>query len=199
MTVVANDRPDLLDPDSDIIPLIANGDQRAFRKLVDRHTNTLLTHANYMLGDTFAAEDVTQTVFLKTWQHMPKWVPGQAKLLTWMRRVCTNICIDRLRKKKALLMDTPPDMMDTGPRQTDIISNQETFKLVHAALQRLPETQRAAISLSYYQHVSQKDGALILNVTESAYESLLVRARKNLKTFLNADRDSLSYKGADYG
>ena len=145
------------------------------------------------------AEDVVQTVFLKTWKMVPNWKPGQANLLSWMRKVTTNLCIDRLRKKKAILTDKVPDTADIHPLPVESAVANDTQRLVLNALQDLPDSQRAAISLSYYQHVSQKEGASILGVTESAFESLLVRARRNLRTILKDQRENLSYIGAHHG
>jgi len=147
--------------------------------------------AFHMLGDQMAAEDVTQTVFLKTWQNAKSWEPGRARLLTWMRRVATNACLDHLRKKKPVYTDTYPEIADAGDTPYDALNKTQTARTVKSAMAALPDRQRAALSLSYYQGVSQKEGAKILEVSESAYESLLVRARKTLKAALNDQRQTL--------
>ena len=56
---------------------------------------------------------------------------------------------------------------------------------------RLPERQRAALTLSYYQHVSQKEGAAIMDIKEKAYESLLSRAKASLKSSLQPEKESI--------
>ena len=140
--------------------------------------------AFYMLGDQMIAEDVTQTVFLKTWEHMSGWQPGRAKLITWMRRVATNTCLDILKKKKPIYTDTIPDIEDNASSPFESLSQLEQSERVSAALHQLPDNQRAALILSYYQSVSQREGASIMEISESAYESLLVRARKALKVIL---------------
>jgi len=137
--------------------------------------------AFYMLGDQMAAEDITQSVFLKTWTHMPKWQTGQARLLTWMRRVATNACLDVLKKKVPIYTDDVPDVNDDADTPFEALARAQQSEYVQRALRILPDNQRAAIALSYYQGVSQKEGAAILNLSEGAYESLLVRARKSLK------------------
>lgn len=175
------------DPDSDIIPGLMAGNETAFAALVDRHVSTLQALAHHMLGDVFMAEDVTQTVFLKTWQNAPQWVPGQARLLTWMRRVATNQCLDILKKKRPLLMENLPEPAADDPAAYDELVASDREQAVIAGLAALPDRQRAALTLSYYQHVSQIDGAQILEISVSAYESLLVRARKSLKKTLLLD------------
>lgn len=145
---------------------------------------TLYNQAYYMLGDQMAAEDITQTVFMKTWQNIETWKAGQAKLITWMRRVTTNACLDQLRKKKPIYSGVIPDIEDTADTPFDTLSRQNQSDVIKAALQELSERQRAAVTLSYYQGLSQREGAAAMDITEGAYESLLVRGRKSLKTIL---------------
>jgi RNA polymerase sigma-70 factor (ECF subfamily) len=177
-----------IDPDADLIFGLKAGDERALAGLMDRHMQTIHSQAFYMLGDQMAAEDVTQTVFLKTWEHMSAWEAGRAKLLTWMRRVTTNTCLDILRKKKPIYTDSVPDREDDGQSPFDSLSQSQRSERVAKAISQLPDTQRAALTLSYYQGISQREGASILDITEGAYESLLVRARKALKITLADER-----------
>lgn len=185
------------DPDEDLIPLLVRGDERAFGALIERHVDTIQALATHMLGDVFLAEDVTQTVFLKTWQIAPTWKPGQAKLITWMRRVATNQCLDRLRKKSPTLMDVLPERIDESPQAFDHVVQGEQAATVKAAIAALPERQRAALILTYYQNVSQIEGAEILEVSVSAYESLLSRARRALKASLMPERGRLLDRGVE--
>ena len=145
---------------------------------------TLYNQAYYMLGDQMAAEDITQTVFMKTWQNIETWKAGQAKLITWMRRVTTNACLDQLRKKKPIYSDIIPDIEDQADTPFEALSRQNQSDVIKAALQGLSDRQRAAVTLSYYQGLSQREGAAAMDITEGAYESLLVRGRKSLKTIL---------------
>jgi len=174
-----------VDPDIDLLPGLRLGQEQALSRLMDRHLKTIKTIGFYMLGDESLAEDVAQSTFLKLWQIAPKWETGNATLLTWMRRVTTNDCLDRLRKKGPIYSDSVPEQMDSGPTALDVIQADDVARSVRAALETLPANQRAAITWSYYQSVSQKEGAEILEVGEKAYESLLSRARKNLKAALS--------------
>ena len=129
--------------------------------------------------------DIAQTVFLKTWQHAKNWEPGRAKLLTWMQRVTKNACLDALKKKKPIYTDQVPEVQDMGNTPFDDLSQSDTANAVARAMARLAPNQRAALTLSYYQGVSQREGAKIMSISESAYESLLVRARKAMKKYLD--------------
>jgi len=119
---------------------------------------------------------------------MKDWQPGRAKLITWMRRVARNACLDVLKKKKPIYTDTVPDMEDSANSPFESLSQSQQSDRVGTALAQLPENQRAAMTLSYYQGVSQREGASVMEISESAYESLLVRARKALKLILADER-----------
>jgi RNA polymerase sigma-70 factor (ECF subfamily) len=172
------------DPDTDLLPGLMAGQEQALSKLMNRHLKTVTAIGYYMLGDAALAEDVAQSTFLKLWQKAPTWKTGQATLLTWMRRVATNDCLDRLRKKKPIYSDDVPEQIDGQADGLATLEQAETAKHVRLALSKLPEMQKAAMTLSYYQGVSQKEGAAILGYNEKAYESLLSRGRKNLKAAL---------------
>ena len=170
-----------VDPDSDIIPLIAGGDQTAFAVLVDRHIGSLSALAAQMLGNVHSAEDITQTVFLKTWQMIPNWEPGRAKLITWMRRVATNLCLDQLRKHGPVYTDNVPDSPALDPSPEDSLADFEDANWIKQKLQILPDRQKAALTLFYYQELSLKEGAATMEISVDAFESLLRRARQSLK------------------
>jgi len=172
------------DPDADLIFGLKARDEKALSGLMERHMSSIHKMAFYMLGDQMAAEDVTQTVFLKTWENANNWQAGQAKLLTWMRRVTRNACLDILKKKKPIYTDSLPDMEDKSNSPFEALSQSEQSAHIGAALSKLTENQRMALTLSYYQGVSQREGADVMEISESAYESLLVRARKALKIIL---------------
>lgn len=170
------------DPDSDILPALMRQDQRAFAVLVDRHIKNLSAQAAQMLGDVHMAEDVTQSVFLKTWQMLPGWETGNAKLITWMRRVSINLCLDILRKKKPVYTDSVPDMASEEKNAEDNLSDSERNQWVRRSMETLSERQQAALTLFYYQELPQKACAEIMDLTVPAFESLLRRARQTLKT-----------------
>ena len=160
---------------------------------MDRHLDRIHALAWHMSGDRALAEDVSQETFLRFWQTAPNWdASGKATILTWLRRVATWICFDENRRKTPIFTDQLPDQEDgaTGPHLELVRS--ENARAVQAAMMTLPDRQRAALVLSFYQQVSQADGAAALGVSEKAYESLLSRARVKLKSELMAQKESLA-------
>ena len=172
------------DIDEPLRQRMANGDDTALNELMDRHMRKIHSTAYRMLGDNMQAEDVTQIVFLKLWQTAPTWESGRATLLTYLYRMTHHRCLDILRKSKEALPGELPDMADDSPSVLNKIEQAEQSERVQYALEQLPDRQRAAITLFYYEHQSLKDAANILDVTPSAFESLLRRGRKSLKRLL---------------
>ena len=178
------------DPDADLLLLLAKGQHAALGELMKRHLGAIKSLAWHMMGDEMIAEDITQEVFLRAWKQAPKWHPGKAKFSTWLHRVAKNLCYDRLRKKTEICSDNIPEMADDAPVAQQVLIEAETqdqqkFR-VEAAMAKLPERQRLAITLCHYQELSQIDAAEIMDVGVRAYESLLARGRHNLRKHLSA-------------
>jgi RNA polymerase sigma-70 factor (ECF subfamily) len=144
-----------------------------------------------MLSDAAEAEDVAQEVFLRVWRHAAAWTPGQAKFETWMHRVAMNLCLDRLRRAGRRVGDVSPDLPDATASATRALDERQRRDRVRQAIGELPERQRAALTLCYFQERTNIEAAEILQVSVEALESLLARARRTLKAKLAADRADL--------
>jgi RNA polymerase sigma factor (sigma-70 family) len=138
-----------------------------------------------MLGDAAEAEDVAQEAMLKAWRQAPKWAPGKARFDTWLHRVALNLCYDRLRRRREIPTDTPPDRPDEGPAPDRGLLAAETGVRVDAALKRLPDRQREAIVLCHYQELSNIEAAALMEISVEALESLLSRGRRALRQALS--------------
>ena len=193
MALRPHKRSSSIDPDADLIPRLQAGDEKALAELMTRRLTTIHALASRMLADQVMAEDVTQAVFLKTWTNAPKWVPGRAKLLTWMCRVATNQCLDILKRKGPIYSDDVPDIEDDRLNAADLMSAKDDSARIETAMAALPPSQRAAISLCYFDALSQKDAAVILDISVKAYESLLSRGRKNLRQHLGSFANELRH------
>jgi RNA polymerase sigma-70 factor (ECF subfamily) len=172
------------DPDEELLARVADGDPGAVRALVGRKLPRILGLASRMLGDSGEAEDVAQEAFLRVWRQAPKWRPGQAKFDTWLHRVTLNLCYDRLRRRREIATDTPPEQVDEGPAPDRGLLAEDAGRRVARALQALPERQREAIVLCHYQELGNIEAATVMGVTVEALESLLGRGRRALRTAL---------------
>lgn len=172
------------DPDEDLVRRVGQGDPAAVQAMVARKLPRMLALAQRMLADPAEAEDVAQEAMLRAWKQAPRWRPGQARFDTWLHRVGLNLCYDRLRRRREVATDAPPDRPDDGPAPDRGLIAADTGARVDAALARLPDRQREAIVLCHYQELTNIEAAALMEVTVEALESLLSRGRRALRLAL---------------
>lgn len=172
------------DPDEDLVRRVGQGDAAAFETLASQKLPRLLALARRMLGDAAEAEDVAQEVMLRAWRQAPRWTPGKARFDTWMHRVGLNLCYDRLRRKREIVTDAPPERPDESAAPDRGLLAADVGRRVDAALARLPERQREAIVLCHYQELTNIEAAALMEVSVEALESLLSRGRRALRAAL---------------
>jgi RNA polymerase sigma factor (sigma-70 family) len=156
-------------------------DAAAFAMLVNAHATLLHRIAYRMIGDATEAEDVAQEALLRLWQHADRWRGGGTGAAAWLTRVTVNLCLDRLRRRRFSSDEAVPDRPDDAPLAHDMMAAAEQLAAVVAAIAALPDRQRAAIVLTYYEDQCNAAAAAVLDMNIKAFESLLLRARQALK------------------
>lgn len=180
--------------DDELVARVAQGDEAACRLLVDRHLTRMISLARRMLGSQADAEEVAQEVFLRVWTHASRWEPGRAQFRTWLHRVATNLCLDRLRRHTTDDIDSIPEPESDEPGPDVLLEQRDLARRVDAALQALPARQRAAVTLTHYQGLTNIEAAETLEISVEAVESLLGRARRQLRETLATERDAWQRK-----
>lgn len=184
------------DPDVELLARIGNNEPAAVNEMVTRKLPRLLALASRILGDADEAKDVAQETFLRIWRHAARWRSGEARFDTWLHRVALNLCHDRLRRRKErpLNEEEALELADSAPPLDEQLESTERSARMAAALAALPERQREAVVLQYYQELSNIDAAALMNISVEALESLLSRARRQLRRQL-ADTPGLARPG----
>lgn len=170
--------------DDGLLERMQNDDEGAFRALVERHIDRAFGLALGVLKNAADAEDVVQEAVVKAWLNRHAWQFGRAKFSTWLYRVIVNRCIDLRRRPRGEDIDEVPDQADEADDAIAVIHKREVFGRLDAAMARLPEQQRMAVLLSYYDECSNGEIAEIMGTTVNAVESLLKRGRQRLRDIL---------------
>ena len=162
---------------------VAGGDERAFQLLSRRHLPAMLGLARRILGNAAEAEDVAQEAFMRVWTHAPRWQP-LAQFRTWLTRVVINLCLDRKRRAPWVELETAGEIADPARDAGEKAEDDERERMLAAAIEKLPVRQRSAIVLTYGDGMTNAQVAEILDTSVSAVETLLVRAKQNLRRAL---------------
>jgi len=164
--------------------------KQRFRNLVDQHRHRIYTFAYYHLGNREEAEDVTQEVLIKMWQHRDKIEP--ASLKAWLSRVTRNGCIDVIRKRNRYqAMVVPEEVIEAGVKTTAVGAGQNTildnlgFRMeLEKALNTLEEPYRSIVILREIQELKYDEISKALDLPLNTVKVYLHRARRMLRTCL---------------
>ena len=171
--------------DEALMSAVAAGEIAALGRLVERHQQRAQRLARRVTGSADLAEDIVQDAFLRVYRAADRYRPT-ARFTTWLHRIVVNLCLDRHRKWRTV-SDVPPDQPD---RETttppDSFSTAETRDAVRRAVLALPDRQRLAVVLHRFEGHSMREVAGVTGWSESAVESCLVRAYRQLRRDLAA-------------
>lgn len=171
--------------DDVLIQRVAAGDADAFAILVRRHMRRAMAVALGIMGNANDADEIAQEAFMRVWQFAHRWNPGRALFTTWLHRIVVNLCLDRRRKPQWLPIEAAGELADdrseTPPEK---IAREQHRQAVDRAMGKIPERQRAALTLFYFQGLSGKEAAEAMGIKIAAFEQLLLRARRAIKAEL---------------
>lgn len=164
--------------DEELVEMLAAQNGQAFAILVKRHSRYFYNVAYRIVLSKETAEDIVQKAFLKIWEKPQLWKAGKAKFKTWFYRVVCNLAIDDKRRLQPVNLDF--DVAQEENEETDF----KEQEVLHSALKTIPERQRAAIMLVYFEEIKQTEAAEILGIGIKALESLLSRGKKQLQEIM---------------
>lgn len=188
-------------PDEALLVLYANGDRAAARMLTLRLAPRALAYAARLLADRAEAEDIAQEAMLRLWRVAPQWRQGEAKVSTWLYRVVTNLCTDRLRaRQRRGPVGTAEEMealADAAPGIEAQMIGADRRAALDAALAALPERQRLAVVLRHIEEMPNPEIAAVMEIGVEAVESLVARGKRALAAQLAGRREELGYADED--
>jgi len=179
-----NDRTE----DAGLMARVARGDAVAFAVLAERHIGRAHAVAARMLPTREDAEEVVQDALSRVWRHAARFDAGRSAFGTWFYRIVANGCLDRLRRKMpvAVEFDDAPEIADDQASAEAGLVAADRSRSIRAAVAALPDRQRLAVVLCYFEDMPQADAARVMGMNIKAVEALLFRARQSLKPGLKA-------------
>jgi RNA polymerase sigma-70 factor (ECF subfamily) len=171
-----------ISPDLAAVTAVKSGDQRAMAELYDRYSSVVYAVALRVLGDTMAAEDVLQEVFLQLWRNPGAFDAARGSLGAWLAVISRNRAIDALRKRKPetdiedVIVSVEPDLASEADRS-------RAAEKVRGALGAMPPAQRSALEMAYFQGLSHSE---IASKTGEPLGTIKTRIRAGLMTLRKA-------------
>ncbi len=176
--------------DQDFILLLRQGDQQAFKRLVETWQHMVYNTVLSIVQDEQEAEDVSQEVFIQIYQSVHAF-RGEARLSTWIYRIALTKALDSERKKKSKKrIANLKSWIGIGEKEEAVVHFQhpgvlldrkEQAAMLFKAMQKIPETQRIAFTLIRAEGLNYEETAAIMNLTIKAVEALMHRAKDNLR------------------
>ncbi|WP_243651068.1 RNA polymerase sigma factor [Hymenobacter gummosus] len=182
--------------DAELLARLQQGDEVAFRHLVEQYQNRIYRIVLALLHSPEEAEDVAQEVFVEVYQTVARF-RGEAALSTWLYRLATSRALKHRRRARARkrlayftsLLGFNNEVLHEAPDYAHPqaqLEGQQQLQALQAHIARLPEPQQVAFTLRHEQQLSYAEIAAVLQTSVPAVESLLFRARQTLRKYLQS-------------
>lgn len=186
--------------EKNFIERLLSNDTEAYEALVERFRDKVIRTANGFLHNINDAEDIAQEVFIEVFRSLKRF-RKESELSTWIYRITVNKSLNQYRKQSRRSFAERTQFL-TGEKENfnNIVSNERSDKdvlnkerrtILFNAIDNLPKNQKIAFVLSKYDDLPHKEISQIMNISLSAVESLVFRAKKNLQNMLVKYYDSL--------
>lgn len=187
---------------ADLVARVAEGDRDAFRRLYDLYADQVYGLVRYVTRHEQTAEEVTQETFIKLWRKADSYRSGRGKFSTWLLTVAKRTAIDRLRRE-----NRRPEIAEAVDVEADwrpVLSNpggheeEARWRSLYFALQDLPEEQKQAVSLAYYQDMSHSQIAEYLGIPLGTVKTRIRLGMQKLRdAWFNSEDDTSKSAPAD--
>ncbi len=172
-----------------IIKKIKEGDRKAFEYLYTIYIDMIFNTAISYTKNEKDAEEIVQEVFIKIYKNIQSF-KGEAKLKTWIYRIVINTSLNYIHKRKRFSIFNKDHFEHESidfEHPGVILENKENATILFQVMNGLPDLQKTAFILSYIEELPRKEVALIMDTSLKAVESLLQRAKKNMRKKIMKD------------
>jgi len=172
--------------DLDLLRRFREGSEQAFNELALRHRRGIYMTAIGLVGNHDDAEDITQEVFIKAYRSIGEF-RGDSALYTWLYRICVNLSLNTLRKRKTrsfVDLDEERTPLPHSARADDDLNRAELSAKARRAISELPEKQRAVFILRHFRGLPHAEIAQIMDRDEGTIKANYFLAVRKLRAKL---------------
>ena len=192
-TLLTEPAPTLTNDESHLIYLAQQRDPAAFEALVVRYERYVYNLALRVVRDPAEAEDIAQQAFVRAWMGLPQF-RRQARFSTWLYRIVTNLCYNRLPhlKKELAVMEMDEEALELPDERQEVepgLLTAELRRAIHHAMDGLPESYRLLITLRHLQELSYEEIAQVSGMPLGTVKTGIFRARRMLREALHEYED----------
>ncbi|MEX2426212.1 MAG: sigma-70 family RNA polymerase sigma factor [Thermomicrobiaceae bacterium] len=180
-------------PDDQLVSRMSQGEVDALDVLYDRYARVVFSFAVRIVHDSRIAEEVLQEAFMRSWQQSGRFELNRGNFASWLLSITHNLAIDEVRKSQRRpqkadmvdIIDVLRSEVDTTVNIEEAAEATELRGLIRDAMDRLPEAQRRAIELAYFEGLSQREVAAFLNEPLGTIKTRMRLGMQKLKDVLS--------------
>lgn len=173
--------------DSLLLARAIQGDREAFGNLYERYLGEVQRYIFYRVTNRFDAEDLTETVFIKAWEALPRFESETVNLRAWLYRIAHNVVVDHYRIRKPA--DDLPDaqLQDVHPSPEQQTQTQDEHQQLAVAIQTLDENLQKVVICRFVNGLSHAETAEVMGIKEGHVRVLQLRALQKLRRLLEKE------------
>lgn len=177
--------------EKELLFAIAKGNEQAFKVLFDGFWNLVYTNTLTLVRSVQLAEDLSQEVFFKVWQHREK-LTNVDNFKKYLYTITRNTVISEFRKKIiAFTENAPEDIVDTYKIPAIDIELKETYNLILDGIESLPAKQKNIFRMSRFEYLSHEEIAQKMNISKETVKWHIVTSLNFLKKYLHERNASI--------
>jgi len=188
--------------DEQLMEALDAGDDQALAELVERYQNDIFRFCLHYIKNIEVAKEMAQETFLRIYTARSRFEVSR-KFKPWMLCIARNLCLNELKRRKMVQMETLEEYASSAREESgeilkapedspyELLLTQERHRYLFGVLDALPEESREIVVLRYFQKLSAREIAEIVDSTEGAVRTRLHRILKQMRDGFTLDRDDM--------
>jgi RNA polymerase sigma-70 factor (ECF subfamily) len=173
--------------DQALVARAKQGDKEAFGDLYERHLDEIQRYIYYRVANRFDAEDLTETVFLRAWEALPRLNADHVNLRAWLYRIAHNLVVDYYRSHKTSTELAASQAQDDDPPPESQSQIRAEYQRLAEAIRSLDPSLQQVIVCRFINELSHAETAQVMGIKEEYVRVLQLRALRKLRQWLEKE------------